>query len=901
MKKSNEYIMVLALFIIFTIVFTWPLALHPTSSIPGDYGDPLLNTWILAHDARSFTSTGGLFQGNIMYPGRDVITYSEHLFSMAVLAAPVYWLTGNPILAYNFLLLFGFIFSAFGMYLLLRYLTGNRWAGLAAGVFFAFVPYKISQITHIQICFSAFLPFTLLYLHKFLKEGRTRHLLVFGVFFLAQSLASWHYLVYAALAVLLVVAGKTFLDWRHTGWGKLAKLAAMGLVCVMLVIPFALPYARTHKRFSDFQRPLSETLLYNARIGDYRNVLPESILYGAGNRFVHVAGIGYERVLCPGVCILYLALMALVLRRRDYEGWTEEDAAGESGGEGGGSPPESGSEDGSEADTETAGGDNKQAGRDSAGWPVLAPYLAIMVVSFLLAFGPVIAGHKNYFYTIPYDIGLLKFTRVPARFFIPLSLGLAVLGGIGLDRLIHRVKKVRSWRLDTRALAGAAFCAFLLLEVAVFKLPIPRVAVGDGIPQAYRWLADQGDVRVISLPTELLGPVHVYDRDLAINPPNPAGFFYREGYLIYLSTYHWKDMVNGYSGYFPFSYRRTMTEMQGLPSPRSLDLLEGLSIDYLIWHWEWVPEDKQAYCEEGLAALSDRLESVERFGDQEVFRLKRAGRKAAADALLTDLACPLAVPAGRPWHLGLDVTNPTDPPDVSIDEEFHTLRLSWSGEGGSSFEQEVEFHTPLFVDTGESWTVAMDVPDTPSPGDWRLDARVEGGALDGREFSMSIQVREDLPDSNPPEAPLDAQLGDLEGLQNLTLTQEDGLYATRLVVTNTGQTQWLADSRDKEKIGVVRLAIRFQQGDDIVWEEQRVSLPCDVSPGQTVIMPVLLRVPRDPGHYHLFVGMTDEGFGWFGQVVETDMSVGEVKIGTETEAGSDTSTSTDARVDALAH
>ena len=170
MKKSNEYIMVLALFIIFTIVFTWPLALHPTSSIPGDYGDPLLNTWILAHDARSFTSPGSLFQGNIMYPARDVITYSEHLFSMAVVAAPVYWLTGNPILAYNFLLLFGFVLSAFGMYLLLRYLTGNRWAGLAAGVFFAFVPYKISQITHIQICFSAFLPFTLLYLHKFFKR-----------------------------------------------------------------------------------------------------------------------------------------------------------------------------------------------------------------------------------------------------------------------------------------------------------------------------------------------------------------------------------------------------------------------------------------------------------------------------------------------------------------------------------------------------------------------------------------------------------------------------------------------------------------------------------------------------------------------------------------------------------
>ena len=275
----------------------------------------------------------------------------------------------------------------------------------------------------------------------------------------------------------------------------------------------------------------------------------------------------------------------------------------------------------------------------------------------------------------------------------------------------------------------------------------------------------------------------------------------------------------------------------------------------------------------------------------------------AADALLTDLACPLAVPAGRQWHLGLDVTNPTDPPYVSIDEEFHTLRLSWSGEGGASFEQEVEFHTPLFVDSGESWTVAMNVPDTPPPGDWRLDARVEGGALDGREFSTNVQVREDLPDSNPPEAPLDAQLGGAGGLAGFdaysgrrTLRYPPGGH-------QYGQAQWVADSEDKNKIGVVRLAIRFQQGDDIVWEEQRVSLPCDVSPGQTVTMPVLLRVPCDPGRYHLFVGMTDEGFGWFGQVAEADMSVGEVKVGTETEAGSDTGASTgaDASVEAVAH
>lgn len=883
MKKSTEYVLALALFIILAVIFTWPLAIHAGSGVLSDYGDPLLNTWILAHDANSLASMSNFFQGNIIYPAQDVITYSEHQYSTALLSAPVYWITGNPILAYNFLMLFGFVFSAFGMYLLLRYLTGSSWAGLAAGAFFAFAPYKFSQVAHIQICFSAFLPFTLLYLHKFLDEGRARHLVAFGAFFLAQSLASWHYLVYAALAVLLVIAGKTFLDWKNTGWFKLVKLAAAGLVCVLLVLPFALPYVSTHQRFDDFQRPLSETLLYNARIGDYFTVMPQSVLYGGGSRFLHLPSSGGERILFPGLAILYLAVMALMLRRRDYEGWTEDMEIE--------APP---IDDGEAGET----GGTSEPFEERSRWPVIASYLVMIIVSFILSFGPVIAGYKNYFYTIPHNLGLLKFSRVPARFFIPLSLGLAVLGGIGLDRLMHRVKSLRAWRLDTRALVGAAFCVVLLLEVAVYKLPFPRVPVGDSVPQAYRWLADQGDVRVITLPIATMGPVHVYDRDVSINPEDPVTYASREGYLIYLSTYNWKDTMNGYSGYFPFSYRRTMTEVQGFPSPRSLDLLEALNINYLIWNWEWVPEEMKEYCQAGLAALSGRLEPVEEFGDQQVFRLVDAGQKAAADSLLVDLASPLAVPAARGWHLGLDVTNTTELPYGSTDEEFHTLRLTWSGEGGASFEQEVEFHTPLFVDSGETWTVAMDVPGTPSPGTWRLDARVEGGALDGREFSTSIQVREGMPDSNPPEVLMDAQLGDLEHLRDLTLTQEDGLYATQLTVTNTGQAQWLADSKDESKIGVVRLAIRFQQGDETTWEEQRISLPCDVSPGQTVVFPVLLRVPRDPGRYHLFIGMTDEGFAWFGQVVETDMNVGEVKVGTETEAGS--GPATDASVEALA-
>ncbi len=159
---------------------------------------------------------------------------------------------------------------------------------------------------------------------------------------------------------------------------------------------------------------------------------------------------GGERVLFPGICILFLAVMGVALRRRDYLGWTRsEEGAAAVEAEG---PP-------GDAEAlsrgEHAPVDLEGPPPERTGWPVLAPYLALAAVSFLLAFGPEIGGRENYFYTFLYDVGLLKVTRVPARFFIPMSLGLAVLGGVGLDRLMRRVKGLRMPVLDTRALVGA--------------------------------------------------------------------------------------------------------------------------------------------------------------------------------------------------------------------------------------------------------------------------------------------------------------------------------------------------------------------------------------------------------------------------------------------------------------
>ena len=234
-SKKREYALVILFFFLLAILFTWPLILHPHNGILGGRGDPLLNSWIISWDAKTmFTDPAALFQGNIIYPSRDVLAYSEHQFTLGLIAAPVYFIFRNPILAYNFVIFFSFVFAAFGCYLLVKELTGSRWGGLVAGSFYAFLPYLIAQLSHIQIFFAPFLPFMLLYLYRYLGRGRWRDLVLFGVFFVAQSLASWHYLMYSALAAGLLwlwavaVAASTGLVVGSVGYAQKEKPANSG-------------------------------------------------------------------------------------------------------------------------------------------------------------------------------------------------------------------------------------------------------------------------------------------------------------------------------------------------------------------------------------------------------------------------------------------------------------------------------------------------------------------------------------------------------------------------------------------------------------------------------------------------------------------------------------------------
>ena len=152
-----------------------------TRDLPADFGDPLLNSWILAWDATTCRARSAVTSGrsqeywnaNIYYPHPLALAYSEHLTAQAVMILPIYALSRNPILCYNVVFLSTFVLSAIGMFLFVRDLTGSSGAAFLAGLAFGFAPYRFGTLPHVQVLSSMWMPFVLLGFHRFLESRRT--------------------------------------------------------------------------------------------------------------------------------------------------------------------------------------------------------------------------------------------------------------------------------------------------------------------------------------------------------------------------------------------------------------------------------------------------------------------------------------------------------------------------------------------------------------------------------------------------------------------------------------------------------------------------------------------------------------------------------------------------------
>lgn len=295
-----------------TLFTTWPLARGLATEVPWDLGDSLLNMWILSWDCEQIraviggdlTRIGHFFDGNIFYPARLTLAYSEHLFPQALQGCPVYFATRNPILTYNLLFLSTFVLSGVGAYLLVRELTGDWRAAFVAGILFAFAPYRIVQAAHLQVLSSQWMPFTLYGLARYFK---TRHRLALAggaAALTLQNLSCGYYLLYFAPFAGAFVLWEV---WRRALWRDRrlwAELSVALVAVILMTAPFLVAYARA-QRSMPMTRGTEESIRFSADVFSYFTALGNQNIWG----HVALALVKDEGQLFPGALPVLLSLM----------------------------------------------------------------------------------------------------------------------------------------------------------------------------------------------------------------------------------------------------------------------------------------------------------------------------------------------------------------------------------------------------------------------------------------------------------------------------------------------------------------------------------------------------------------------------------------------------------------
>ena len=303
---------VFGVYLLLTIVLTWPLASRLSTAVSDD-GDPLLNVWIVDWDCYALTHAPlSIYKAPIFHPAHLPLAFSENLIGVALLALPFHLFGASPLTVYNLMVLLGFALSAYGGYVLARVTTRNLPASLLAGIFYGFVSFKFDHLSHLQFLCSEWLPLMLAALLVYRREPIRRNMLLLGAAFVMNGLTNVHYFLFGSFTLVMTIAVFVLIGavrWNWRWWLRLGGTLAVG---GLLLLPMLIPYKIVSREYK-MKRWEGEALSGSATWSDWIVATPPSVAYGA----VADKALDHpERHLFPGLLSLFLLGVAIVVTPR---------------------------------------------------------------------------------------------------------------------------------------------------------------------------------------------------------------------------------------------------------------------------------------------------------------------------------------------------------------------------------------------------------------------------------------------------------------------------------------------------------------------------------------------------------------------------------------------------------
>lgn len=153
---------------------TWPLVTGLTTRSPEGSEDSLFKAWEIGWLGHALISHPlAVFQSNNHYPLRDSLAFNDASVGyspFAVLGSGVH----ATQLKYNLLLIFAIALALYGAFLLARELGASPVAALAAGVAFAFAPWRAAHMSHLHVLSSGGIPLALFLLARGYRRSSLR-------------------------------------------------------------------------------------------------------------------------------------------------------------------------------------------------------------------------------------------------------------------------------------------------------------------------------------------------------------------------------------------------------------------------------------------------------------------------------------------------------------------------------------------------------------------------------------------------------------------------------------------------------------------------------------------------------------------------------------------------------
>jgi hypothetical protein len=596
-----------------SLLLTWPLALHMHDHVlvVPYHWDAYTNTMSMGARVDAALGRIGVYEGYSFAPLSHTIALNENLFGLALLFAPFYLATGNPLLAHNATLLLSLAMSAYFTFLLVRRLSASPLAGLLAGVAFAFSPYAMFELGRIQLVATQWIPLFFLCLHRTAATGRMRDAAAMGLAFALQVGTCLQYaLLMLPAGLLLAIVLLVRIRPRPLAFSIKAAtvIAATGAAVLAMVHPYL------------FAQPLptaggASPQSFDGKLSFLLNVHPHNKLWTALHHVPAGAQGAHEEIAFPTFTIGAMCLWAWIgfwlerqrelgaeLRRRRFLSqalyWALALAAvsvltlvarsflvGALG------------------MLSAALGFRRLAQERSAALSPLTLWswaLGLTLVLFL-GFSPLrfhdapVRGLYGYVFG-PFA-GLDGMGKA-SRLAVMLLLCSAVIGGFGGAMLLRRLRQP-----PLRWAAFAALCALLVLELRSAPMVLASV---PSVPDVYRFIANAAR-------EGSQAPIAVHPAD-----DGERRFIGSAGLALhgYLALFHGRRTLSGKSSTIPPVTALVHDTLGALPSSNAWRVLQLLQPQFLVVHGAGLGQRRAQRFAPGVESLPSGVRRVyERDGD----------------------------------------------------------------------------------------------------------------------------------------------------------------------------------------------------------------------------------------------------------------------------------------------